>query len=192
MATADKNSMASSAIHYSGYYNELEGKAKSRYEQKVKMLGRVDPYCHLESSTSSSSFSVEWYEWPEITYADIYIFLINTTNYCTHEKLKAFKSLDGYNFFVNGWVTNIDVISSQATKTKVFIMMSLVKHSQRLTAPPLKVWVATKQQGEVLCAHCTCMAGSGEACSCIAALLFAVKTNTQLKNQFPCTSLPCS
>ena len=32
--------------------------------------------------------------------------------------------------------------------------MGLVKHSQRLTAPPLKVWVATKQQGEVLCAHC--------------------------------------
>ena len=184
--------MASLPIQYSGYYNELEGEAKSRYEQKVKMLGRVDPYCHLESSTNSSSSSVEWYEWPEVTYADIYNFLINTTSYCTHEQLKAFKSLDGYNFFVNGWVTNIDVISSQATKTKVFIMMSLVKHSQRLTAPPLKVWVATKQQGEVLCAHCTCMAGLGEACSHIAALLFAVETNTQLKNQFPCTSLPCS
>ena len=94
--------MASLPIQYSGYYNELEGEAKSRYEQKVKMLGRVDPYCHLESSTNSSSSSVEWYEWPEVTYADIYNFLINTTSYCTHEQLKAFKSLDGYNFFVNG------------------------------------------------------------------------------------------
>ena len=37
--------------------------------------------------------------------------------------------------------------------------MALVKHYQRLTAPPLKVWVATKQQGEVLCAHCICMVG---------------------------------
>ena len=88
-------------------------------------------------------------------------------------------------------MTNIDVISSQATKAKVFIVMSLVKHSQCLTATPLKVWVATKQQGEVLCAHCTCMAGLGEACSHIAALLFAVETNTQLKSQFASTSLPC-
>ena len=88
--------MASLAIQYSGYYNELEGEAKSRYEQKVKMLGRVDPYCHLESSTNSYSSSVEWYEWPEVTYADIYNFLIHTS-YCTHEQLKAFKSLYGYN-----------------------------------------------------------------------------------------------
>ena len=88
--------MASLAIQYSGYYTELEGEAKSRYEQKVKMLCHVDPYCHLESSTNSSSSSVEWYEWPEVTYADIYNFLINTTNYCTHEQLKAFKSLSGW------------------------------------------------------------------------------------------------
>lgn len=118
------------------------------------------------------------------TYVDIYNFLINTTGYCTHERLKAYKSLDGYNFFVNGWVSNIDVISSQATKTKVFILMSLVTHSHHLIAPPLKVWVATKQQGEVLCAHCTCMAGLGETCSHIAALLFTVAMNTQLKVSF--------
>ena len=150
------------------------------------------PIVAWESSTSTSS-SVEWYEWPEVTYADIYNFLINTTSYCTHEQLKAFKSLDGYNFFVNGWVTNVTVIlSRQINKTKIFIVMSLVKHSQRLSASPLKVWVAAKQQGEVLYAHCTCMADLGEACSHISALLFALETNTQLKSQFTSTSLPCS
>ena len=189
--------MADTAVPFSKYYSELEGEAKSRYEQKVRMIGLVDPYHFLEnsgpsSSPSSSPLSVEWYEWPDIMYADIYNFLINTTSYCTHEQLKAYKSLEGYNFFVNGWVSNISVICKQATKAKVFILMALVKHSQRLTAPPLKVWVATKQQGEVLCAHCTCMAGLGEACSHIAALLFAVETNTQLKSQFSSTSLPCS
>ena len=146
------------------------------------MLGCVDLYSCLESCTSSSSSLVEWYEWPEVTYADIYNFLINTTSYCTHEQLKVYKNLDGYNFFVNGWVTNIDVISCQATKTKVFILMSLVKHSQHLAAPPLKVWVATKQQVEVICAHCTCMAGLCEACSHIAALLLAVEKQTAKKS----------
>ena len=150
------------------------------------------PWYKLGTGTNNSSSLVDWYEWPEVTYADIYNFLINTTSYCTHEQLKAYKSLDGYNFFVNGWVTNIDVISSQAIRPNVFILMSLVKHSQRLAAPPLKVWVATKQQGEVLCAHCSCMAGLGEACSHIAALLFAAETNTQLKGQFASTSLPCN
>ena len=36
------------------------------------------------------------------------------------------------------------------------------------------------------------MAGLGEACSHIAALLFAVETNAQLKTQFPSTSLLCT
>ena len=74
------------------------------------MIGLVDPYCCLESritsegtGTNNSSSSVDWYEGPEVTYADIYNFLINTTSYCTREQLKAYKSLDGYNFFVNGW-----------------------------------------------------------------------------------------
>ena len=45
-----------------------------------------------------------------------------------------------------------------------------------------------------LCVHIagSCMAGLGEACSHIAALLFAAQTNTELQGQFACTSLPCS
>ena len=64
------------------------------------MIGLVDPYCALESGNSSYSSSMEWYEWPDVTYPDIYNFLINTrtTSYCTHEQLKAYRSLDGYNF----------------------------------------------------------------------------------------------
>ena len=40
-------------------------------------------------------------------------------------------------------------------------------------------------------AHCSCMAGIGEACSHIAALLFTAEANTQVKSQLSCTSLPC-
>ena len=77
-------------------------------------------------------------------------------------------------------------------RPKNFVLMGSVKHSQRLSAPPLRAWVAIKQTGEVMCAHCTCMAGIGEACSYIAALLFTAKANTQAKQQFASTSLPCS
>ena len=54
--------MASSAIQFSRYYSGLEGEAKSRYEQKIRMIGPVDPYYCVESVTSSSFSSVEWYE----------------------------------------------------------------------------------------------------------------------------------
>ena len=46
--------MASTAIQYSRYYSELEGEAKSRYGQKIIMIGLVDPYYRVESGTSSS------------------------------------------------------------------------------------------------------------------------------------------
>ena len=64
---------------------------------------------------------------------------------------------------------------------KSFLFTALVKHSQRLSLPPLKVWLAVKQSGEVLCAHCSCMAGLGEACSHVAAVLFTAEANTQTK-----------
>ena len=75
---------------------------------------------------------------------------------------------------------------------KGFLFTALVKHSQQLSLPPLKVWVAVKQSGEVLSAHCSCMAGLGEGCSHVAAVHFTAEANTQTKQQFSSTSLPCS
>ena len=44
-----------------------------------------------------------------------------------------------------------------------------------------------------MCAHCTCLAGLGEACSHISALLFTAETNTQFRNDdTSCTSTLCS
>ena len=73
------------------------------------------------------------------------------------------------------------MIGNQIVRLKVFTFMALIKHLQRLSAPPLKVWVATMHDGEVLSAHCTCMAGIGEACSHSAALLLVAEANMQLK-----------
>ena len=179
------------------YYTRLTGEAKSKYDGKMKMISApIDPYCILEKKSGPSSScslisSVECYEWTEVSFADIYNYLILMPSFCTHEQLKAYKSMDGYNFFINGWVSNIIVLAIK-TRPKNYVLMGSVKHSQMLSAPPLKTWVALNQTGEVMCAQCTCMAGIGEACSHIAALLFAAEANTQAKQQFTSTSLPCS
>ena len=70
--------------------------------------------------------------------------------------------------------------------------MGSVCHSQRLTVAPATPWVVAKKEGTIHCAYCTCMAGLGEACSHIAALLFMLESNTQHKRMLSCTSLPCS
>ena len=43
------SNMAGLVIQYSDYYSELEGEVKSKYEQKVRTLAHVDPYCRLEA-----------------------------------------------------------------------------------------------------------------------------------------------
>ena len=44
----------------------------------------------------------------------------------------------------------------------------------------------------MVCAHCDCMAGLGEACSHIAAILFTLDANVQARKSLSCTSVPCS
>ena len=44
----------------------------------------------------------------------------------------------------------------------------------------------------VICAHCNCMAGLGEACYHISAALFTLEINTKLKYSMSCTSPPCT
>ena len=105
------------------------------------------------------------------------------------KELKAYKSLEGYRQFIDGWVSNINVSILSSDK---FLVTARVKHSQRLSLPPAKTWVAAEKGGVVICAHCDCMAGLGEACCHIAAILFTLEANVQARKSMSCTSLPCS
>lgn len=56
-----------------------------------------------------------------------------------------------------------------------FSIFLQVLHSQAINEKPLQPWIIIEQIGSVKSAHCTCMAGLGEACSHIGALLFYVE-----------------
>ena len=60
------------------------------------------------------------------------------------------------------------------------IWIAKVRHSQSVTATPLHPWIAAKRSGMILFSHCTCMAGLGEACSHVAALLFTAEAHNRL------------
>ena len=70
-------------------------------------------------------------------------------------------------------------------------MTASVRHSQTVSADNLRPWVAAEKDGIVICAHCNCMAGLGEACSHIAALLMSLSVRTSMAVEPACTSLPC-
>ncbi len=43
-----------------------------------------------------------------------------------------------------------------------------------MNAAALKVWILAKMSGEIVCAHCTCLAGLSETCSHVGAICYAV------------------
>ena len=135
----------------------------------------------MARKSGDASTSVEWMNWPNVGYADLYNYLILSPGF-SHEKLKAYKSLEGYNHFVNGRVSSIKVTLVSRSWSNVNVFTALMKHSQRLSAVSLKVWVAIKHNGEIS------MARLGETCSHVATLLFTSEANAQFKQQTTSTS----
>lgn len=54
------------------------------------------------------------------------------------------------------------------------LLFNQVNHSQALSARQLEPWLLIRRDGLVKLAHCTCMAGLGEACSHIGAVLYYI------------------
>ena len=51
----------------------------------------------------------------------------------------------------------------------------------------MKTWVLAEKSGDLLLAHCNCMAGLGEACSHVGAILFACETAVKMRDSVTCT-----
>ena len=98
----------------------------------------ADPYLKWQSG-----FSIAWQLWPDVEYPDIYNYLIESPSVYTGESLKAYKSLDAYNYFVSGWVEIVSVVGIHSCKS-TYLISARVRHSQRVSATPVRTWVAVK------------------------------------------------
>ena len=99
------------------------------------------------------------------------------------EEVKNYISLQSYKHFRAGWVAE--------PKWKTFTDCCLkVNHSYAVSLTPLEPWVVIKSTGEVICGHCTCMAGLGETCSHIGTLLYWTGYQVQRYTTVSSTSKP--
>ena len=67
--------MAGRSMGFSYYYQTLDEEAKVRYKVKLATVGGMeDPYFTI--SGASSEGSVDWQDWPDVQYPDIYNYFI--------------------------------------------------------------------------------------------------------------------
>jgi len=97
----------------------------------MRLVGGVDPY-----EIDVENMSKDPLHLPLIEYGDIYNYLINTSSAYTGQSLKAYKSLDSYNYLISGKVSDIltfvpptssssalNIILTAKVCTNVFLIM---------------------------------------------------------------------
>lgn len=140
----------------SDYLRALCPVAKSRYLEKLSALGleeKDDPY----AVSNLEKFNVDDMScWPNIEYSNIFIYFIERPGVYTQRQMVQYKSLDAYNYFKSGHVRRVGVLRVGSTKR---ILTAKVNPSQSSPDSAHQAWVAAKVDGEIVTAHCTCMAG---------------------------------
>ena len=93
----------------SDYYKSLDAEDKLFYKKKLTLgNGRTlpDPYFIGEDNWDCNVSKL-----PNVVWPDIYNYLIDKPSIYTKQKLKAYKSLEAYNFFLSGHVQDIYVFT---------------------------------------------------------------------------------
>ena len=66
--------------------------------------------------------------------------------------------------------------------------MGKVNHSYAVSFTPLRPWLILSSSGAIVCGNCVCMAGLGETCSYVGALLYWLEYTVCKREEISCTS----
>ncbi|CAN8028821.1 unnamed protein product, partial [Ixodes persulcatus] len=174
----------------SSYFRKLEEPARNRYREKLTIAGEElpDP---LDADVLKNVFSTDARQWPRLEIGDIYVYLVEGIYFYTREQFKSYKQEDGYNLFLSGKVCDACSFGATIENARIVLITGQVEASQTL-GKYHQPWAVVEKEGTVLSAHSTCMAGLGEACSHVAALLFRVEVDVKFGIHDPSsTSVEC-
>ncbi|KAK3884699.1 hypothetical protein Pcinc_011019 [Petrolisthes cinctipes] len=169
----------------------LNCESLSRYTEKCKEIGNIDPY-NIPRHAWKDITTLLGGDLPDLRHSDIYQYLINFKSAYNHKELRAYRSLEAYKYFIAGWVSELLIADiKQGNGSTLCIVTAKVRHSQSLNEEALRPWFAMEKEGPIIAAHCSCVAGLGEACSHVAATMFAVESGANWTKKESCTSQPC-
>ncbi|XP_072041956.1 uncharacterized protein [Amphiura filiformis] len=183
-------------MEVSSYFTEKlsdKPRDKKRYMEKInKCQLKKDPYAY-----DAKEFDRNPAQIPNIRQCDLSCYMVHTPSSYTREETKAFKAMLGADSFVQaGWVHDMRQLkySPDGASSPRYLVIGNVKHSQSMNATFCHPWFVAEEDGEIQAAHCDCMAGLGESCSHIAAIISAVARAVYLRTKSgadACTSQLC-
>ena len=94
--------------------------------------------------------------WPPMEYPHIFCYFVEHPGVYMQQELMQWTSLKAYNYFENGHVRTVEIWPVDSTSC---ILRAVVNPSQQSPDIPHRTWVAVKSDGQIIAAHCTCMAG---------------------------------
>lgn len=139
-----------------------------RYHQKIELCEGIDP-SQLKSNETNQCYE----DLPKVNYFDLCNYFVHSKSAYSQQEMLAYKTLESHKLFENGWVRNIFLKTIANEKC---IVIGVVDHTQKLNLAPLKPWAICEKAGKIIAAHCSCIAGLGEACTHVGALLFGVES----------------
>lgn len=137
----------------SQYYKSLEAVARTRYEEKLKLLGlteKEDPY----DPQNGSKFVDDMTKWPRVEYGHIFCYYIDRPGLYTRRQLMHWKSLQAYNYFSSNHVRQVKVWPLPTSSSCI-----LMAHCESKPDKSHHAWVGVRHDGDIVTLHCTCMAG---------------------------------
>lgn len=117
------------------YYQTLPPACQLWYREKLSKLG-IDKSCNDPI--------VQGETWMDVEFGEIYCYLVDSPGQFTWETLKAYRSLEAYNFFHSGWVYTV-YYSNLDCNDKCFLKAK-VNRSQALSEKPHEAWVCKKER----------------------------------------------
>ena len=191
----------------SSYFHSLPAEAKERYTKKLSLMGGSDPYCMKQHDLMQNIGDLPLIRWVVArvvcttpaafcsfvikifafisSFPDIMIYLIFTTSFATLDEVRNYKSLASYKYFTAGWVLSV---SWAKIGSGLVLAMGKVRHSYSSSLAPVNPWVLLQHTGTIVCGHCTCMAGLGETCSHVGAVLYWLETRVRIREEATSTS----
>ncbi|XP_064461730.1 uncharacterized protein LOC135371681 [Ornithodoros turicata] len=137
-------------------------------QAKIPLMIEDGRYYPHPDDLDSWSDDMKW--WPGVTSGDIVYYLLSSKA-CDLKDVKAYKSLESYNYLQCGWVGKLLV---HKVDNEIVFVKGEVTPSQAVHNRPHSVWICAKYSGTVLTAGCTCMAGKARVCSHVGAVLWKI------------------